>query len=432
MRKKESGAGKPERAVRRRAVYEPESRKIAYRILDHIGDGVYGIDERGYLNFMNKALMERRGIQREQYRHLHYLNLIDPTYHVQAKKNFERVMRGENGIPLELRFTDPGGRSRVVEVHSRPVREGGRVVGLLGISRDITARKQAEEQLWVNQEQLRLALRAGRQGYFDWEVARDRIYYSEQYLELLEYGRDELEPSIRSWKTRIHPQDKTAVLRTLQEHLDGRTLRYEATYRMRVKSGAWRWFRGHGEVVTRDAEGRPLRMMGTIADVTTYREFEEELERRVEDRTTELVEVNSALKVLLRQREQDKTDAEETMAANLKFMVLPYLNKLKQSGLDIRQKDMGIADRRKPDQGLIPLRAETKRPLRNPDAQGDSGRRAYPLGKILERDCRNDGHIREDRRCLEIFRPQEARPQPEKGESAIPAFIAVMLRLFMR
>ena len=339
MRKKESGAGKPERAVRRRAVYEPESRKIAYRILDHIGDGVYGIDERGYLNFMNKALMERRGIQREQYRHLHYLNLIDPTYHVQAKKNFERVMRGENGIPLELRFTDPGGRSRVVEVHSRPVREGGRVVGLLGISRDITARKQAEEQLWVNQEQLRLALRAGRQGYFDWEVARDRIYYSEQYLELLEYGRDELEPSIRSWKKRIHPQDKTAVLRTLQEHLDGRTLRYEATYRMRVKSGAWRWFRGHGEVVTRDAEGRPLRMMGTIADVTTYREFEEELERRVEERTVELVEVNSALKVLLRQREQDKTDAEETMAANLKFMVLPYLNKLKQSGLDIRQKE---------------------------------------------------------------------------------------------
>jgi DNA-binding CsgD family transcriptional regulator len=80
-------------------------------------------------------------------------------------------------------------------------------------------------------------------------------------------------------------------------------------------------------------------MMGTIADVTTYREFEEELERRVEDRTTELVEVNSALKVLLRQREQDKTDAEETMAANLKFMVLPYLNKLKQSGLHIRQKE---------------------------------------------------------------------------------------------
>ncbi len=339
MRKKESGEGKPERAAKRHAVQKRGNRKIAYRILDHIGDGVYGIDKRGYINFMNRALMERRGIKREQYWHLHYLDLIDPAYHEQAKKNFERVMGGENGMPLELRFTDPGGRSRVVEVHSRPVRESGRVVGLLGISRDITTRKQAEEQLWVNQEQLRLALRAGRQGYFDWEVPRDRIYYSEQYLELLEYGRDELEPSIRSWKKRIHPQDKTAVLRTLQEHLDGRTLRYEATYRMRVKSGAWRWFRGHGEVVTRDAEGRPLRMMGTIADVTTYREFEEELERRVEERTVELVEVNSALKVLLRQREQDKTDAGETMAANLKFMVLPYLNKLKQSGLDIRQKE---------------------------------------------------------------------------------------------
>ena len=80
-------------------------------------------------------------------------------------------------------------------------------------------------------------------------------------------------------------------------------------------------------------------MMGTIADVTFYKEFEEELEKRVEERTAELVEVNSALRVLLRHREQDKTDTEETMAANLKFMVLPYLNKLKRSSMNVQQQE---------------------------------------------------------------------------------------------
>jgi len=91
--------------------------------------------------------------------------------------------------------------------------------------------------------------------------------------------------------------------------------------------------------VQRDDRGRPLRVIGTIADVTPYKEFEEELEKRVEERTAELVEVNSALKVFLRQREQDRTDTEETMAANLKFMVLPYFNKLKRSGINVQQQE---------------------------------------------------------------------------------------------
>jgi DNA-binding CsgD family transcriptional regulator len=80
-------------------------------------------------------------------------------------------------------------------------------------------------------------------------------------------------------------------------------------------------------------------MMGTITDVTPYKEFEQELEKTVGERTAELVEVNSALKILLKQREQDKTDTEETMAANLKFMVFPYLHKLKRSALNVQQKE---------------------------------------------------------------------------------------------
>ena len=335
----QSGAFRPERAKKQPSGRKIGSEKADYSILDRLNDGVYGIDSRGYINFMNRTLMERRSIQSGQYRHIHYIDLIDPECHEQAKKNFARVMKGEEGIPLELKFADPGGKVRIVEVHSMPVREGGKVVGLMGISRDITKRKRMEEQLWANQEQLRLALRAGRQGYFDWDVHKDHIFYSDEYLELLGYGRDEIEARIRAWKKRVHPRDKAAVLRTLQEHLDGGTIRYEVTYRMKVKSGAWRWFRGHGEVVGRDDKGRPLRMMGTIVDVTPYKEFEEELERRVEERTAELVEINSALKVLLRQREQDKSDAEEAMAANLKFMVLPYLNRLRRSGLDLRQKE---------------------------------------------------------------------------------------------
>ena len=436
---------------------------ITHHVLDNIKDSVYWINTDGYFNFMNKTMLERRGISPKQCHEVHYLDLIDPEYHALAKKNFQRVIGGEDGIPQELKYALPDGQIQFVETQSRPIWEQGKVVGLLGISRnitkrkeieqdlqkseeryrtllknapdailladvqgnllelnqkaeqllgytksellclrvpdihpkeqidrirntfqeivkngfamiydtlalrkdgstvpieitasrveyyggiviqgifrDLTERKQAEKQSWVNQERLRLALQAGRHGFFDWEVTSDRLYISDQLLEISGYGRDELEPRIRSWKERLHPLEKAEVLHALKKHLDGATGRLDVTHRLKVKSGAWRWFRGLAEVVERDDTGRALRMMGTITDVTPYKEFEEELERKVEDRTAELVEVNSALKVLLRQREHDKAETEETMAANLKFMVFPYLNKLKKSVLDVRQRE---------------------------------------------------------------------------------------------
>jgi PAS domain S-box-containing protein len=214
----------------------------------------------------------------------------------------------------------------------------GNPIRVLEISRDITERKLAEAQLWENQERLRLALQAGRQGFVDWDVQNDHLYYSDIHFKILGYSRDELEPQLRSWNKLIHPQDKTAVIRALKDHLDGINDHYEATYRLKVKSGGWRWFRCHAEVVTRDDNGSPLRMIGTITDATSEKEIEQELELRVEERTAELVEVNAALKVLLKQREQDKTDTEETMAANLKLTVHPYLHKLKTSHLNDQHK----------------------------------------------------------------------------------------------
>ncbi len=437
---------------------------VTHHVLDNINDSVYWINADGYFKFMNKTMRERRGISPERYQDTHYLDLVGPEYHAQAREHFKRVMSGENEVLSEVRYKDVHGQARIVEVHSKPVREGGEVAGLLGISRDITRhkeleetiqksekryrsllenasdailladmngnlldvnrkaeqllgyskpellcmnvsdihtkeqtdrirdtfqeiiqngfamihntlalrkdgaavpieitgsrvehdgetvfqgifrdlteRKQAEKQSWLNQEQLRLALHAGEHGLVDWDVPNDRLRFSDQLLELTGYSKDEFEPRMRSWKKRVHPKEKSDVVRSLRDHLDGKTGHFDATYRLRVKTGVWRWFRGHAEVVERDERGRPLRMMGTITDVTLYKEFEEELEKRVEERTAELVDVNSALKVLLRQREQDKADAEETIAANLKFMLLPHWNRLKRSGLNGRQKEL--------------------------------------------------------------------------------------------
>ena len=110
---------------------------------------------------MNRALYERLGIPKDQYYTIHFLDLIDPEDHDIARKNFQRVLDGESGIPYELKYKATTGKVRIVEVQSNPIFEQGRVVGLLGISRDITARKRTEDALFRAQKLESVGILAG-------------------------------------------------------------------------------------------------------------------------------------------------------------------------------------------------------------------------------------------------------------------------------
>ncbi len=92
--------------------------------MDNIIDGVYCLNADGYFIYVNNVILERSGITRDQFYRLHFLDIVDPEFHDQVKRNFERVMKGEKIIPYELKYKTPGGKIITVEVHSKPLYEG--------------------------------------------------------------------------------------------------------------------------------------------------------------------------------------------------------------------------------------------------------------------------------------------------------------------
>ncbi len=114
--------------------------------VDNINDGVYRLDARGYFTFVNKAILDRSGIRRDRFLTLHFLDIVAPEDHERVMRNFEKVMKGEAVPPYELSYRTGDGGMLTVEINTTPIYEGDRVIGLQGISRDITERKEMEAQ----------------------------------------------------------------------------------------------------------------------------------------------------------------------------------------------------------------------------------------------------------------------------------------------
>ena len=92
------------------------------------------------------------------------------------------------------------------------------------------------------------------------------------------FEEQEIGPSPEEWRQRLHPDDREWVLAELEEHLAGRTPLYSSEYRMLCKDGSYKWILDRGRVVSRGSDGKPLRIVGTHADISGRKYMEQALQ----------------------------------------------------------------------------------------------------------------------------------------------------------
>ncbi|MBK7659484.1 MAG: EAL domain-containing protein [Betaproteobacteria bacterium] len=204
-------------------------------------------------------------------------DLVAPADRAALERAIREALESGRESSVEVPMIDKAGTARPYAFGFRPVRIAGEAC-VLATGRDITERKRAEERTLRDKERLDLALTGSRLALWDWDLATNRIFFSEGWARLLgEPTRETTLPAeqIRAWN---HPEDRAIFEAAIANAVQGVSEAFECEYRVRHASGDWIWIHSRGKVTQRGPDGRALRMTGTSTNVTKRKEAEERAE----------------------------------------------------------------------------------------------------------------------------------------------------------
>ncbi len=232
--------------------------------------GISICDLAGKLQEVNDPLCQILGYSKQELLTKDFQSLTHPK---DLPGNMDRIHRLLAGLVthqvFEKRYIRKDGTEVWAQVGLSLIRNReGAPTHLLALVQDTTDRKQAELAQRESDQRFAYAIEATNDGIWDWNIPAGTVYFSPQWIRLLGYQPEEVPASVEFFLTILHPDDAARMTEALQAHMDGQTPVKELKVRLREKSGEYRWFLDRGKVVTRDRDGKPLRMVGTITDIT--------------------------------------------------------------------------------------------------------------------------------------------------------------------
>jgi PAS domain S-box-containing protein len=251
-----------------------KARKNLETLFNSIDEMVFVLDMQGCIIVVNEAVQKRLSYTSEELTGTNVLLLHVPERRDEALHIVQGMIAGTiDSCPVPVLAKD-GTRIEVETKVTKGLWNNQEV--LIGVSRDVTERMRAEEALAESEKRFTLAINGTGAGLWDWDMVKDQVVYSNQWKRMLGYEAHEVEDSFSGWKNLWHPEDCTTIEKALDDYLAGKTRHYEIIHRLRHKDGDWRWILTRGDIV-KDAQGKPVRWVGTNIDITERKRAEEAL-----------------------------------------------------------------------------------------------------------------------------------------------------------
>jgi PAS domain S-box-containing protein len=258
-------------------------------ILETIPQGIVFVDESGEQGWLNQTAAMQLGLPQ---------GAAEPTAIAQAMTALR--LRADNYQELAAQavqfFSQPQDEIRnwqwrfhqsatVLNLSSTPVRLR-HVPGRLWVLDDVTVaerreaeRQQAEAALRQSEERFQLIARATNDALWDWDLSVNRVWWNEGVETLFGYASQDVDADVNWWYDHIHPDDRPRIVSGIHAVIDQGEHAWAAEYRYRRADGSYACVFDRGYVI-HAADGKPLRMLGGMTDITERKQAQEELQRQ--------------------------------------------------------------------------------------------------------------------------------------------------------
>jgi len=202
-----------------------------------------------------------------------------PVYHISLGPGAEMILQDIQTVvdtlqPVDRNMTLADHGTFLVRI--RPYRTDYNAVdGVLIIFIDITKLQQEIERANISAVRLENALKIGNMAWWEWDVSTGIVSFDARKATMLGYTVEEFPVDVYKVCDLIHPEDYEATMTAMKAYLDGRGSSWDISYRIKRKNGSYAWYYDRGEIVERNATGKPVRLVGTVIDITEIKRLQD-------------------------------------------------------------------------------------------------------------------------------------------------------------
>lgn len=196
-----------------------------------------------------------------------FFKRVHPDDVTEFKQTIDAAIRDRTTFEYEFRIVRDGAVRWLIATGMVIDAGPNDAIRIIGINRDITEAKLAQERVAESEERYRLAMEAIADIVYDWDLETDRIVRSEGMYRMIGVPPSEASPARQWWIDRVHPEDRERMLKELSEAMDSGAEHYEHQYRVCHEDGSWVHVQDSG-MILRDDSKKPYRIVGSRRNIT--------------------------------------------------------------------------------------------------------------------------------------------------------------------
>lgn len=254
-------------------------RYLLRTLIDNLPDSIYVKDSQSRFILTNRAQLDMIGAASEDDAIGKTIaSFVDPASAREIRKNDNRLFKSGKALINEEEFvvSRKGDKRWLLTTRVPLQEEDNQVIGLVGISRDITDRKKIEESLRRSIERFNIVSKATNDAIWDWDLTHNTVFWNDAVRSLFGYSHEEISVDVNWWENHIHPEDRERVLAKMTKHIQEGIEGWQEEYRFLCADDSVKWVYDRGFTLL-DENNKPYRMIGAMMDVTERKKLQDEL-----------------------------------------------------------------------------------------------------------------------------------------------------------